>query len=351
MKQTGTNNQILNPIKQALSSLGLDKAKIIRSYRIPKTSMVADAVVQLPDIFGVNKFVVEYKKSGEPKIIRGATLQIKKYLESLESAYGVIVAPYISEQTAKICSEEGVGYVDLSGNCFLRFGNVLVEKSGRPNKFIVRKEQRSLFSDKATRVLRVLLKNPRKSWGVRELAKESDVSAGYVSRIRHYLIDREWLTLGKTDLSLTNPKSVLDEWGQAVHLRKNEILEYFSLKKPVEIEAEIAKYCTRNKLNYALSGFSAAIRYAPMVPAKTVMTYVSGDIQKMASDLGLKSVDSGANVMLAIPYDEGVYYDGQEIDNIKVASPIQVYLDLINVKGRGEEAAQAVYDKKVSPLW
>lgn len=57
----------------------------------------ADAVVQLPKNLGVSKLVVEYKKSGEPRLIRNSALVIQKYLERLESAYGVILAPYISE--------------------------------------------------------------------------------------------------------------------------------------------------------------------------------------------------------------------------------------------------------------
>lgn len=351
MKQAGTNNQILNPIKDVLSAFSLNDVKLNRNYRIPKTSLSADAVIQLPKNIGISKLIVEYKKTGEPRIIRQAALTIKKYLENLESAYGVIVAPYVSNQAARICEEEGVGYIDLSGNCYLRFGNVLIEKSGRPNKFVVRKEQRSLFSDKATRVLRVLLTNPQKKWGVRELAKAANVSAGYVSRIRRNLTDREWMSLGQTDIKLNNPKQVLDEWVRAKHLRKSETFEYFTLKKPIEIETELAQYCVQKKIDYALSGFSGAIRYAPMVPAKSVMVYVSGDIPKLASDLGLKSVETGANVTLAIPYDESIFYDVEVIDNIKIASPIQVYLDLIDIKGRGEEAALAVFDKKVSSLW
>lgn len=351
MKQSGSDNQILNPIRNALSAIPLDKIKVSRDYRIPHTTLTADTVIQLPKNIGVSKLVVEYKKSGEPKTIRGAALQIRKMIERFESAYGLIIAPYISEQAAQICREENVGYVDLSGNCFIRFGTVLVEKSGHPNRFIIRKEQRSLFSNKATRILRVLLSDPRKGWGVRELAKEAEVSPGYVSKVRRYLIDREWMPLGKDNLSLKNPKQVLEEWGRAIQLRASGRYQYFTLDKPGELETKIAQYCARNGVDYALSGFSGAIRYAPMVPSKTVTAYVSEDISQIASELGLKSVESGANVTFIAPYDDGVYYGSQMIDGIRVVSPLQIYLDLINVKGRGEEAAQAVFDKKVSALW
>lgn len=351
MQQSVADNQILKSIKSILQPLSLNDVKLSRSYRIPNTAFTVEAVIQLPKGAGVKKLVIEYKKSGEPRLIRNAVLQVKKYLEYIDSSYGVVVAPYISPQAAKICADDGVGYLDLSGNCFFRFGNVFIEKTGSPNKFIIRKEQRSLFSNKATRILRVLLMSPKRSWGVRELAKVTGVSPGYVSRVRQNLMDREWMARTKVEMCLNNPKEVLDEWAKASRFRKSESYFYFTLKNPTDIEAEIANYCDQKKINYALSGFSAAIRYAPMVPAKTVMAYISGDIPKIAHDLGLKSVDSGANVTLSIPYDDGVFYGGEIIDEVKIASPIQVYLDLINVKGRGEEAAQAVFDKKVSPQW
>ena len=67
--------------------------------------------------------------------------------------------------------------------------------------------------------------------------------------------------------------------------------------------------------------------------------------------LGLKEVTSGANVSLIKPYDEGVFYADRAINEVWIASPIQVYLDLFGIKGRGEEAAQAILDEVIRPLW
>ena len=41
----------------------------------------------------------------------------------------------------------------------------------------------------------------------------------------------------------------------------------------------------------------------------------------------------------------------KDLDNIKVVSPIQLYLDLNNYKGRGEEAAQFLYEQEIKPQW
>jgi hypothetical protein len=62
-------------------------------------------------------------------------------------------------------------------------------------------------------------------------------------------------------------------------------------------------------------------------------------------------VDSGANFTLIKPADEGVFYGVQLFDGIPAASPIQVYLELIGNKGRGKEAAEALWEEVIRPTW
>jgi len=62
-------------------------------------------------------------------------------------------------------------------------------------------------------------------------------------------------------------------------------------------------------------------------------------------------VTSGANVTLFSPFDEGVLYGTRQVDGICIASPVQVYLDLLEVKGRGAEAAQPILDEVIRRSW
>ncbi len=61
--------------------------------------------------------------------------QLRLYLPTLPDAYGVFMAPYVSPKTAEICTKEGVGYIDLAGNCRLSFDGVFIERQGIPNPF------------------------------------------------------------------------------------------------------------------------------------------------------------------------------------------------------------------------
>ena len=81
------------------------------------------------------------------------------------------------------------------------------------------------------------------------------------------------------------------------------------------------------------------------------MAYVSTMLEDLVSLLNLKEVESGANIMLLAPYDEGVFYGTQVIDDIKIASSVQIYLDLRGYKGRGEEAAEVLLRDVIKPKW
>ena len=47
--------------------------------------------------------------------------------------------------------------------------------------------------------------------------------------------------------------------------------------------------------------------------------------------------------------DSSVFYGGRTIEGRPVTSPIQTYLDCSGKAGRGEEAAQAVFEQLIQP--
>jgi len=318
-----------------------------RLKRIPKQD---NFFAKVKTSSGSRDLLVAVKNNGQPRIIRSAVLELARACRERNSTYGLVVAPYISLKTAEICLEENVGYLDFAGNCRLSFEDIYIEQLGKPNPSVVRREQRSLFSEKAIRVLRVLLEQPQKKWLLVELAKEAKVSLGQAFNVKKLLLNKELIIVDDAGIALINPAQLLNEWANAQGPRKNWC-EYFTLKGSDEFEADLAKWCNNKNIPYALMGFSAALRYAPAVRSHRAMAYVDGDIDKTASTLGLKAVTSGANVVLAKPVDDGIFYGAQKIDEIKVVSPLQAYLDLISFRGRGEEAAQVILERKVRPTW
>ena len=71
------------------------------------------------------------------------------------------------------------------------------------------------------------------------------------------------------------------------------------------------------------------------------------DIQEAVGYLGIKEVDSGANVVI-FPLENDSYIKGcRIIKGDMVVSPLQVYLDSLQLRGRGEEMAEAVLKKEI----
>lgn len=305
--------------------------------------------IKLPD--REQLLVAEVKRSGQPRLAREAVNQLLRYRESLPDAYGVFIAPYISPQAASICTQEGVGYVDLAGNCHLSFGHVYIEKEGKPNPFARKRDLRSLYSPKAARVLRVLLTDPRRPWKMQALAAEAQVSLGQVANVKKLLTDREWLRVEHDGFRLREPGALLTEWSENYSYRRNQVHDYYSLRPIEEIEVELAAVCRREGIPYALTGFSGAARLAPAVRYQRVMAYVQNDRETVTSRLQLKAVSSGANVSLLTPYDEGVFYAVRDCEGIRVVSPVQLYLDLHGFRGRGEEAAKVLLEEVIIPQW
>jgi hypothetical protein len=210
---------------------------------------------------------------------------------------------------------------------------------------------RSLYSPKASRILRVLLNDPKTVWKVERLAAEADVSLGLVSKVKALLRDREWIREQVDGLALIEPEAVLQEWSQTYRFTKNDVRDFYSLKSIPEIEAQIADVLTHRSVEFAFTGFSGAARLAPFVRYQRVMAYVDDFQEDLILLLGLKKVTSGANVSLLIPYDQGVFYGTRQVDGIVVASPVQIYLDLVGYRGRGEEAAKELFQQVIRPRW
>jgi len=161
----------------------------------------------LPDlVFNVQagsrrwKMIVEVKSIGEPRQLRYAIQQLKEYLQGMENGYGIIGAPYISEDGARICRDNGVGCIDLAGNCLLSFDEVHIERTGYPNPSTDKRSIRSPFTRKASRVIRVMLTNPNRSWQLQELAKKADISLGLASKVKRRLLDLEYARENDIDL-------------------------------------------------------------------------------------------------------------------------------------------------------
>lgn len=339
----------LQALKQHLSSI--PSLEIEEVTQVEPGDDSSDIALRVHYAGGEQILFAEVKSSGQPRYARQAGDRFFRLRSKQPEIYGVFIAPYISPTAAAICVESGIGYVDLSGNCQLAFNTIFILRENQPNRFVVKKELASLFAPRSERILRALLSFPNQIWSTMALASAANVSPGMVSHIKKLLADREWIRSTEGGFRLSAPFDLLAIWAENYTFRKNKLYEYYSLKSPSELEIALGETCAEARIPYALTGFSASARLAPAVRYQRAMVYVQGDIPSLAVRLGLKSVPSGSNITILSPYDEGVFLGSKPIDELQIANPIQVYLDLKNYRGRGEEAAETLFSQVIKPQW
>jgi hypothetical protein len=303
----------------------------------------------------------EVKSDGQPRHVRSAALQLRDYVQRFVSAdvrthaYPVVVAPFISPASAQICTDAGVGFADLAGNCRLAFGRIYIEKSAAENPFRKRRVQRSIFAAKSGRVLRLLLAAPRHLWRVAELAEKAHVSLGQVSNLRQRLLDQEWAVAEKGGLRLSRPRELLEAWRQAHRLEPEQSESAYTLLHGEALdEALRAALAEAGDGRHAvLASYSAGRWLAPF--ARVAGVYLYADEQggsAVRKHLKLEPAAKGANVSLMRPKDEGVFLDRIEAGKgIWSTSPIQTYLDLAVSGERGAEAAEHLLNERIAPMW
>jgi hypothetical protein len=338
-------NQLIDDFEPRFRDFISDVGGNVRLIR-KETSRPGPDVLIEADIRGKPiTLIAEAKGQGEPRYIRQAADQVRDYLTRFPGAYPMVVSPFISAQSAELLKNKGIGYFDLAGNALIDFGPLYIRVTGRVTPNPIQKTVKSLFASKSSRILRVLLTDPAKSWYVQALSAEARVSIGLTSRLKRRLVDLELVAEAKSGVRLTNPGEVLDQWAKAYSYEKNEIFKYYSPQSPPEIESRVAEFARSRSVAYALTMFSGAARVAPFVRYNFAASYFSGSMIELEQQLGIKQTTSGANVWVFRPFDDGVYYGLQNQDGLSVASNVQLYLDLINYRGRGEEQATAIRER------
>ena len=296
--------------------------------------------------------LIEVKSPGHPRFIRMAVSQLKDFIANQKNVYGVIGAPFLSEESKKICRDAGFGFIDVAGNCFFEFDTIHIQIEGKPNPYPSTRPLKTLFATKSTRAIRVLLCQPKTNWYVKDLATEAKLSLGQVSNLKKRLLAYEWIE--ETDdgkFHLVNPEGLLHNWAENYNYHKNEINSFYAMQNPGDIEYVLANYLDQNNIRYAFTLTSGANRVAPFLRYQKVFCYIEKNIDQIVDDLALKEVSSGANVVLMKPYDEGIFYGSQKIDGATIVSDVQLYLDLKSSKERTEEAAEFILKERIRKKW
>jgi hypothetical protein len=301
----------------------------------------ADLLVKFKLAGQDHTLLLEITSVGQPRQIRAAITRLGELRAEMDGVYPVAVAQYISSQGAALLKRNGLGYLDLSGNCFLNFANVLIEKEGKPNLRPSTRPLKALFAPRATRVVRALLVEPSHLWRLDELARASQVSLGHAHNVLKRLGDLAWVERGEQQrIVLSKPADLLDAWVDAYTYRLNGIATYFSPERITrKLVGELARAGQDAGRRLAFTLHAGAALVAPNVRFPAIHCYVEGDPEPIARALGLRPGEDEGNVYLMTPYDPGVFHAPIIKSGIPVVSLPQLYVDLYHYERRGREQA------------
>ena len=295
----------------------------------------------------------EVKANGQPRHVRSTLLQLQHDVaQQTQRASPVFIAPYLSADAQAMCREHSVNYLDFEGNARLLFDSVFIERQVATKPVVERRELRSLFKPKSAQVLRVMLRDPGRTWRVTDLAEAGGVSLGHVSNVRTGLLDREWAKVSEEGVFLSQPGALLDAWRVAYETPLGQKLNFYTTLHGSSFE-EAAKGALDSKGQSGLAAFasfSAAHWLAPY--ARTGMQYFYADeagLERLRAALKLSSSIKGENVSITVLKDDGLFRDMvNPAPGIVCTSPVQTYLDLAASGERGSEAADYLREKELA---
>lgn len=191
-------------------------------------------------------------------------------------------------------------------------------------------------------IIRVMLNHKNKSFTVRELAKEANISTGLSAKILSSLAATGYI-VKKPKIKLTSFK-LLNAWAYTTSIKEIGHISFSAAERPEYLLKKISQIAVQLKLNYAFTLYGATELVSPYVVPNSVDFYIlSSDKEKWEKALVKHNIfpaeNGNINVYLV---DKDYFYNSLEINGCKIISLPQLYVDLLSLGGRGEEAAQQI---------
>lgn len=349
--------KIIKELKKSLQQLlPLKDLKVEMDVELVSSMLeTPDLVVRLEYEDLCFSLIIEAVAQNSLPVFKNKIAKLKAAADKQNDVVPVLAARYLSPQRQILCHDEGICFIDLSGNVHIKYKSFHVERIGFPNKFPEKRMGRGPFSDKASLILRAILKGGRHLWGVRELAQTTKLNPGYVSRMAKELEGRKYITRVNSKLKLRDPEGILDDWVRNYNLKKNRAFGYFCMAaSSADVLERLRSLEIPDNIVCALSVQAGANLVAPYAMFKEVHIYVENKraLAYFEKKLNLSETEQGANLVLMFPYyKHSVFYDSRIVNKLRVVSDIQLYLDLYGYPARGLEQAEHLFDKKLKSIF
>lgn len=287
---------------------------------------------------------VEVKKVFSPRDVDRLLGSLGRVLRKLAGHIPIlVVAPWLSPRTQELLRAEGLNYLDLTGNAWVRLENptLFIQTEGsRRDPMPLAKSKARVQGPKAGRLVRLLV-DVAPPYGVRQLATSAGLTPGYVSRLLDSLDDEAIVERSdRGQVVGVDIGRLLRRWAVTYDVfRSNETTRYLAPAGAASVLPRLAAIEAR----IAVTGSFAAVRRAP-VAGPALLALYSDQAQVTAEALDLIPTEQGANVVLLRPFDPVVWTRTEADQGITYVAPSQTAVDCLTGNGRMPAEGEALID-------
>ena len=304
--------------------------------------------------------LIEAKKAVYPRDVREVIWKFREAGRGQTRGQGddplsLLIAESISPGAKELLRSEHVGYYDSGGSMYLPAPGAYFYIDKPPPKTFA-KWIRSLFSGRRAQVLHALLVQHDDWFGVNELAKRAMVSPATASQVLTELERFDWLKLRgqgpSKERHLREPAALLDAWvTQLASMRPANLRRYYvPATKTDQLMEHVGKVFDAHDAGYAISYEAAAQRYSPFLSSVSQVRarlLIGSNADAAIGELGARAVNEGANLAIIEAKSPGDLLFRERLGGIWLASPVQVYLDLMRGEGRSKEMAEHLRKERI----
>jgi hypothetical protein len=254
----------------------------------------------------------------------------------------LVVVPFMSEAGRQACEAARVSWLDLSGNAHIIAPGFRVIVDGRPNRFRGPGRPASIFAPKSSRVVRWLLMHPHQAFTQREIARATDMTEGFVSRIAARLEHDSYVVRESGGaLRAKDPQLLLDAWRQEYQFGKHKLIQgHVAVRSGPALAGSVSDTLVAFGVEHAATGLLAAWQMTSFASFRIATFFLAVEpSQELIAKLRFRAEPRGANLWLVVPNDAGVFHGAEPCAGIRCVHPVQAYLDLKEHPERAAEAA------------
>jgi hypothetical protein len=294
------------------------------------------------------RFLAEVKARATSQALAAAAQRAKSHVfDARGSSFPLVIVPYLSPSSLDEVERLGISAVDLCGNGVVQVPQqLLVLRSGKPNRFRGSNPLRGAYRGVASLVGRALLAQPR-------FARVSDVLSFIKERGGRLTLATVSKALARLEEDLVvarEPKSLRLLQADKLLSRLREAYQPPSIRSKLSLKTTLSGADLHRQLRgatdvlgerLALTGISSASLQTVIAAEPVTAFYCSARPEELAKAASINPAPERhfANLELLQTDDERVYFDSRTEGGRLLASPVQTWLELAAGDKRSQEVA------------